>query len=154
MWCVHACKCTTVLLFSYWSLTRYPCVACGVWGAGHGGCLFRHRVMTTARPLPHLPPILLMMPQSARHLGGDSPLGQAVGGVEPGTALQTPLSCVCAEEAWRAVWDQRGHPPTPTSHPPTAIPHPPGTRLWGRWGWVWWLWRRSPASPWLMRRIG
>ena len=113
VWCVHACKCTTVLLFSYWSLARYPCVVRGVWGAGEGGCLFRHRVMTTARPLPPPPPILVMMPQSARHLGGDSPLGQAVGGVEPGTALQTPLSCVCAEKAWRAGWDQRGHPPPP-----------------------------------------
>ena len=49
---------------------QVPCVARGVWGAGEGGCLFRHRAMTTAFPVS--PPILVVMPVS--HPGGDASL--------------------------------------------------------------------------------
>lgn len=91
--CMCVCVCARVHMQMYYCsfgfmLEPYqiPCVARGAWGAGEGGCLFRHRVMTTASPVS--PPILVVMPVCQAPKRGLSPWA-GCWRMKPGTALPT-----------------------------------------------------------------
>lgn len=119
VWCVHACKCTTVFLFSCWSLARYPRVARGVWVAGEGGCLFCHTVMTIARPPhPRLPSwwrCHILLGARERTL----PLGRLLGD----GAGNRPTDVLSRVRVWKRRGELAGTRGV-TPQPPPPIPHP------------------------------